>query len=641
MKFIFIIYSILVLHYAIADECSSLFEQKNSTVTFSEEQFKDQPAFFYSLGRKLKKNKEETNEFIYGSFLYLGENHTPYTAKTCIDSTLTVSNPTDHSELHLNIANSHPTAIIDDPVNQFAEWQSTCNKLSFPGDYILSVKDPDKTTPYDVSFHIDNISRKVLFYNTYHSNITYNDASYVLLPTNYKLKIKSCSDYYFSTTSLYYYQSHAFLSIINIKKSPEQHYKIYANLCTLMSVEGLYKLFNNNIQIGEIKTHNDSYYQSSYNLNNSEYNLEFSSLINTSFTFNNNKVVKINNCSINGTRHYLYSHQNSNNKIFFDNVIVLYQDSNAARQSPTLIREQLNKKYNIDKKINQIEIDNLLNDLKVPKKDTPNQLCRQLIYPGNYKLNFSDHTTMMINNQDFIQVGTRLHELNHNLEARYIYILKNLDEKDNNILKYTCIDRFNVDNYINSIFYAIEEHSDLSSIDTYGSFKEAGANKFITSISPAVPESWEDLKVDEDESWLDNNTIKLKLRANKECLKLEEGKTYNAVNVYNNFKLRVREITFRRFNRVIGYSVFFNDKEVDEKNKTKLLYFDSTHPIYKIIETPFLSHCTSNENSNTFYTEKFIEIKKDGSFHSHNNELRNTQLKFKTITEVSEHDIEK
>ena len=647
MKFIFIIYSILVLHYAIADECSSLFEQKNSTVTFSEEQFKDQPAFFYSLGRKLKKNKEETNEFIYGSFLYLGENHTPYTAKTCIDSTLTVSNPTDDRELHLTITNSPKTKIIWEPINEFDEWQSTCNALSFPGDYIINIKDQLTDTPYDVKFHINAIQRKVLFYKTYQSKITYDYKSYIIHPKNPEIKIISCSDYHFSNTALYFYNSRSFVNILNIKNSPKPHHKIDTNLCALMSVEGLYQLFNNGNPIGEIKTYNNSNYESYYDFNKPRltYKLEFSYHIYPSFRFNDNKVVPINNCYWNGSVYSLYYFQQLKNMpVFFDNVSVLYQDSNASRQSHTLFKKQLNIEYKIDNPINQLEIENLLNNLKVPIKNKPNQLCRQLMYPGNYTLNFSDHTAMNIYNTDFIQVATTHHKIYNNLQARYVYSLKKLEDKDNNnTLKYSCIDSFNEEGYDNSVFNQIEDHSDFSSIDTLGTFKQEGPNKFITSISHApASESWKELKVHEDESWLDNNTIKLKLRANKECLELEEGKTYNALYENTNFKLKVGKIVLSRFNRFIGYTVLFNSgKEEDLKNKTKLLLDEASFPIYKEIKSPFLSHCLSNEYSNTFYTEKFTEIKKDGFFHSHNKELRSTQLKFNTITEVSEHDIKK
>ena len=640
MKSILIIYSFLVLHYAIADECQGLFDHKNSTVTLSEEQFKEQPAFFYSLGRE--KINEDNDEFINGSFLYLGENHTPYKAKTCENSILTVYNSTDDRELRLHIASSHPTTIIQDPVNEFDEWQSTCNILSFPGDYILSVKDQFTNTPYDVKFHITSIQRKVLFYNSYFSNIIYSQ-SYVQLPNNYKLNIQSCRDYNFSITSLYIDKSRVYLDILNIKKSPEHHHKNHFNLCTLMSVEGLYKLFIKGKPIGEIKTYNNSNYQSYFDFNESKYNLEFSYHdIKPSLTFNDNKVVLVNNCAWDRNKYHLYSQQLKRRLVFFDNLSVLYQDSNASKQLPTIIKQKEMHKYHIDEAINHLEIESLLNNLKVPKEKIPNQLCKQLIFPGEYTINFSDHTTMDVYSIEFINVETRFNSMDYNLQVNYLYSLRKLNNEDNNILKYKCSDNFNHDEYINSTFYQLEQYSDFSSIDTLGKFEQHGPMKLITSVTHTVPDSWEELNVIDHESWLDNNTTKLKIRANKKCLELEQGKTYKATYINGDFTVKIGEIDLIRFNKVIGYTVFFKDKyKVNSENESTLLNYNSKHHTHKNLGLPILSLCTSNENANTFYTIKFTEIRKDGAYHSHNNELRDIQLKFDTITEINNHDIKK
>ena len=636
MKFIFIIYSILVLHYAIADECSNLFEQKNSTVTFSEEQFKDQPAFFYSLGRKLRKNKEETDEFNSDSFLYLGENHTPYTAKTCIDSILTVSNPTDHSELHLNIANSHPTAIIDDPVNQFAEWQSTCNKLSFPGEYILSVKVPYTKIPYDVKFYINSISRKVLFFNSYASNITYNN-SYLQFSNNKKIEIKSCSDYFFSNSSLYYSGSPGYVNIIEISKTynqPEANY----NLCTIMSVKGLYKLFNKGKPIGEIETSNNSNYELYYDFNESKYKLEFSSLDYPSLKDIDNKIISINNCVKYHDLYELYSDGNYA-PIFFSNIDVLYQDSEKSRQHPLLLHEQINKQYNLDKKINQIEINNLLNGLQVPIENQPNQLCRQLIYPGKYTINFSDLTTINIHNHDFIQVYTKHNSENNNLVVKYRYILSILNgNDDNNILLYECIDIFNKTGYARSEFKQIEE-KDYPSMQSVDSSDKASTSKFITSVTQAVPDSWEELAVEENEGWLDDKYFKLKLRSNKKCLELEKGKKYKIEYTRSDAKIAIGDIYIRKFHRFLGYFVIFKDHDKNPDNLSHLLYYNSPYRVYKKSKTDILIECISNQNSNTLYTQEFKTLKKSGDLHSHNKGLRDSQIKFDTLTEIKEPDL--
>ena len=640
MKFIFIIYSILVLHYVIADECSNLFDHKHSTVTFSEEQFKNQPAFFYSLGRKLKKNKEETNEFIYGSFLYLGENHTPYTAKTCIDSTLTVSNPTDDSELHLKIDTSLPTEIIRDPISEIPELQTTCYILSFPGQYLLTIKEPFSDTIYDTKFIVNTTSRKVLFYNIYASNITYD---YAYLPVDDKKKqISNCTDYLSSNSVLYVDRSREYKFITNVKKIITSDVDDFSNWCTLMSVPGLYQLFNHRQLIGEFKTYYGSNYESFNDLNESKYSIEFNHVDNLPiYTDIRNKHTIIGICSINNRKNYLYSDDYTGNYIYFDSVNALYQDTRQLKLGQSLIKANATKKYNLDKQINQIEINALLSDLGVPDDEIKKpQQCKKFIYPGTYNLSIKGEPAMIMHVHDFMQIYTRHNRKNDDLEARYQFIINSLNG-EKKIQTYECKDIFNANGYSNSVIFKVDgESNDKGGIKQ---FIQVGPELLITSVEhDDIPLSLDDIKLVENESWLDDTNSKIKLRTNKECIKLEQRKTYKAANINSEFIVKIGEIEIRKFHRLVGYSVIFKyGKNVNDKDKSYLESFHSYRKVSKNFGSSILSRCTSNHNGNSFYTIGFDAIKEDGAYHSHNDEIRQTQLKYKTLTEVNEHDIKK
>ena len=640
MKFIFIIYSILILNYAIADKCQGLFENRNSTVSLSDEKSKYQPAFLYSLGRKLKKNKEETNEFLSGSFLYLGEDHTPYTAKTCIDSTLTVSNPTDDLVLQFKIDNSEPTAIIQDPINELPELKSTCNILSFPGDYTLTIKDSYSGVSYIAEFIVHSTSRKVFFYDKYKSNITYNDA--YLQVDDKKIAISTCTDY-FSNSILYYSNSRKSKIITTIiKHAPPSD--ILLNWCTLMSVTGLYQLIDHGQVIGEFKTNSESNYESYNDLNELKYNIELTrSGIKPIYTDIHNNQVAIISCSTNKRNNYLFTDNYINNIINFDSVKVLYQDTRHLKLYPMLINQQINEKYKLDERINQIEINGLLNDLKVPEDEMKNpQKCRNLIYPGTYKVSLEKNPAMIMKGHDFFEINTRHNHINNNFETHYKVFINDLNDK-NEQQPYECVDIFNANGYSNSYISKLIRETDYTNIERTGKLKREGPVLFVTSVEhDDIPLSWEDIKLVENEDWLDDNNSKIKLRANKGCLELENKKTYKATNIESDFIVKIGEIDVRIFHRFVGYSVIFKfNKDVRPEEMSYLEAYNSSRKVYKDFKTSILAKCISNENANTFYTTEIHSMKNDGSFHSHNNELRNTQLKFNTITEVNDHEIKK
>ena len=648
MKNLFILFIILVLNYAISEQCEILFKPYNHNITLTDINPKYHPAFLYSLGRNIRPNKEETDNFNYGSMLYLGKDNTPYLAKNCIDSKLTATSQMDGKDLSLNISESHETRIINNPISEFEEWQTTCNKLSFKGVYTLTIQYSDKENPYDVELHVDDVFRKVFFYTTVKSNITYKSA-YLILPDGIRKKINECTDYIEGTSKLFYPDNNLHAKILNIKKYSPITETTPSNVCTLMSLKGLYHVFRSGKKVGSIIINKDAQYQSTMDFSKDLFTLIYNQKNLPVYTSINNTRIKVSSCIIkHGSSFFINQEKIGTELINFNDAYAVYQDYDDEKNKPAIYKENLRKKYHLDQRITRQEVTNLLNDLHVPTdKQAPNQICKQLLYPGSYIINFATKQLKYLDNINLIEIINRYNKKINKVEINYDFLLKVYKGSDYEIDKYRCVDYFDENQIWKSFLFEygtstryLEDSFNIRR-DKFFIVKPNEISS-IERIRNTPKEKWdEDDDIDKglvddfpNNSWLDNDTYKIKIRSERKCAKIEEHKSYSIKNLSYEAIIKIGKIDKLIFHNHIGYKVLLeignNGTPEDKSTIIKL----KSHNDHKIISSNELSYCNSNENGSVFYNSSSRGLYQTTKIHSHNEDLRNAQLKFDHIEEI-------